>query len=87
MNLKLKVSAISLMVALCFVLGAFDMNDVQERKIAQPGESTKSKSIDYHIMVQRATQVAILALPAAGITDFKKATIRDLGGTINNIVY
>ena len=51
MNLKLKVSAISLMVALCFVLAAFDMNDVQERKIAQPGESTKSKSIDYQIMV------------------------------------
>ena len=70
MYLKIKVFAICLMVALCFVLAAFDMNDVQERKIAQPGESTKSKSIDYQIMVQRVTQVAIWGLAAAGITDF-----------------
>jgi len=44
-------------------------------------------TIEYQIMVQRATQVAIWAMPAVGIVDFKKATIRDLGGTINDVVY
>ena len=87
MNFKLKVSAISLTVALCYVLAACDVNDVQEQETAQSGESTKSESIDFQIMVQRATQAAIWAMPAAGITDFKKATIRDLGGTINDIVF
>jgi len=43
--------------------------------------------IDYQIMVQRATQTAIWAMPAVGMVDFKKATIRDLGGTINDVVY
>ncbi|MCP4983335.1 MAG: DUF1254 domain-containing protein [Gammaproteobacteria bacterium] len=43
--------------------------------------------IDYRIMVQRATQTAIWAMPAVGMVDFKKATIRDLGGTINDVVY
>lgn len=45
------------------------------------------ESIDYQIMVQRATQTAIWAMPAVALVDFKKATIRDLGGTINDVVY
>lgn len=40
------------------------------------------ETIEYQIMVQRATQEAIWAMPAVGIVDFRKATILDLGGTI-----
>ena len=43
--------------------------------------------IDCRIMVQRATQTAIWAMPAVGMVDFRKATERDLGGTINDVVY
>jgi hypothetical protein len=38
-------------------------------------------------MVQRATQAAIWAMPAAGMIDFEKATKRDLGGDVNDVVY
>ena len=53
----------------------------------QAGTSTQTNSIEYQIMVQRATQTAIWAMPAVALVDFKKATIRDLGGTINDVVY
>ena len=43
--------------------------------------------IDYKIMVQRATQAAIWGMPAAGMIDFEKATKRDLGGDVNDVVY
>jgi len=43
--------------------------------------------IEHRMMVQRATQTAIWAMPAVGMVDFKKATIRDLGGTINDVAY
>jgi len=43
--------------------------------------------IEYEIMVQRATQTAIWAMPAVGMIDFIKATRRDLGGDINDVVY
>ena len=60
--------------------------------LASCGESVKSPeltehTVDYEIMVQRATQAAIWAMPAVGIMDLQKATIRDLGGTINDVVY
>lgn len=50
------------------------------------GKATDA-DIEYQIMVQRATQTAIWAMPAVGMVDFKKATIRDLGGTINDVVF
>ena len=40
------------------------------------------EDIEYKIMVQRATQTAIWAMPAAGMFDFIKATRRDAGGDI-----
>ncbi len=49
--------------------------------------SADTSDINYQIMVQRATQTAIWAMPAVALVDFKKATIRDLGGTINDVVY
>ncbi len=51
----------------------------------QPSPSTSD--IEYQIMVQRATQVAIWGMPAAGMIDFEKATKRDLGGNVNDVVY
>jgi hypothetical protein len=49
--------------------------------------SAQVKDIEYQIMVQRATQTAIWAMPAAGMIDFIKGTRRDLGGEINDVVY
>jgi hypothetical protein len=60
---------------------------VASMSVAQADSSTQSRSIEYEIMVQRATQTAIWAMPAVALVDFKKATIRDLGGTINDVVY
>ena len=45
------------------------------------------EDIEYIIMVQRATQTAIWAMPAVGLVDFIKATRRDAGGEINDVVY
>ena len=50
-------------------------------------DDTADTDVNYQIMVQRATQTAIWAMPAVGLIDLKKATIRDLGGTINEVVY
>ncbi len=50
-------------------------------------KSADTSDIDYQIMVQRATQAAIWAMPAAGMIDFEKATKRDLGGDVNDVVY
>ncbi len=50
-------------------------------------EASDAGDIDYRIMVQRATQAAIWAMPAVGIIDFEKATKRDLGGDVNDVVY
>ena len=43
--------------------------------------------IDYQIMVQRATQTAIWAMPGVALVDFTKATKRDLGGDMNDVVF
>jgi len=43
--------------------------------------------VEYQIMVQRATQSAIWAMPAVALIDFIKATRRDLGGDLNDVVY
>jgi hypothetical protein len=60
------------------------------------GETTKTttkksfnteESVEYQIMVQRATQTAIWAMPAVALVDFIKATRRDLGGDLNDVVY
>lgn len=44
------------------------------------------EDIEYQIMVQRATQASIWAMPAVGMIDFLKAT-RRLGGDYNEVVY
>ncbi len=54
---------------------------------ALSAEDLKPNSIEYQIAVQRATQVAIWGMPAAGMIDFEKATKRDLGGDVNDVIY
>jgi len=55
----------------------------------KPVVSTTSNQGDiaYQIMVQRATQTAIWAMPAVALVDFVKATRRDLKGDLNDVVY
>lgn len=45
------------------------------------------ESIEYQIMVQRATQTAIWAMPGVALVDFFKATRRDLGGGYGDVLY
>ena len=45
------------------------------------------ESIDYQIMVQRATQAAIWAMPAVSVYDIELSTQRDLGAKFGDIVY
>ena len=45
------------------------------------------KTLEHQMMVQRASEVAIWAMPAVGMIDFEKATKRDLGGDVNDVVY
>jgi len=52
-----------------------------------PGDTDQSEYIEYEIAVQRATQAAIWGMPAVGIVDLEKATKRDLGGDVNDVVY
>lgn len=49
--------------------------------------SQSKPSIEYQIAVQRATQVAIWAMPAVSVWDIAFSTKRDLGGDIGDIVY
>lgn len=50
-------------------------------------EENSLNEIEYQIMVQRATQAAIWGMPAVGMIDLEKATKRDLGGDVNDVVY
>ena len=92
MKIKTIVFITSLVASLCFVLSACEKSEEQEqvileRAVSMEKKSTQVDSIQYQIMVQRATQTAIWAMPAVALVDFKKATIRDLGGTLNDVVY
>lgn len=45
------------------------------------------ESIQQTIRIQRACEVAIWGMPAVGMIDFEKATRRDLGGEVNDVVF
>ena len=51
------------------------------------GKTETPVDVEYQIMVQRATQTAIWAMPAVGMIDFVKATRRDVGGDYNDVIY
>ena len=63
------------------ILAVFGISEI----IAQ--EENSLNEIEYQIMVQRATQAAIWGMPAVGMIDLEKATKRDLGGDVNDVVY
>ncbi len=83
MKLAIVVGLIAGSVPLAFGLDqsllpeqSFDQTDgILERALA-------IEDIEYQIMVQRATQTAIWAMPAAGIIDFLKGIRRDLDGDL-----
>jgi hypothetical protein len=69
------------LIAMVILLATFTLSTA-------PGFAQRpTDDINYRIMVQRATQVAMWGMPGVALVDFKKATIRDLGGTINDVVY
>lgn len=45
------------------------------------------RDIQYDMLVQRATQTAIWAMPGVALVDFIKATRRDLGGDYGDVLY
>jgi hypothetical protein len=72
-------------------ISAISVGQTVEQSFDQRDDVLNSASaiddIEYTIMVQRATQTAIWAMPAVGMIDFIKATRRDLGGDLNDVVY
>ena len=68
-------------IAVLLVLSAFGVSQC----FGQDRDGTDD--IDYQIMVQRATQTAIWAMPGVALVDFIKATKRDLAGKQNDVVY
>ncbi|MEF1273059.1 DUF1214 domain-containing protein [Vibrio campbellii] len=88
--MKLKYLALSIFAATTITLGqaqasttiqSFDTTDnILER-------ASQIEDLDYKIMVQRATQTAIWAMPAVTQVDFLNATRRELGGDYNDVLY
>ncbi len=74
-------------VSFHFALMYLLLSSCTQVNVTQSKQPEQQNDIEYNVMVQRATQTAIWAIPAVGIVDFKKATARDLGGTINDVVY
>ena len=74
----------SLIVALGFTSCQQTANNSNQSTIE---EETNQKDIEYQIMVQRATQTAIWAMPGVALVDFIKATRRDLDGDYNDVLY
>lgn len=83
--MKLKYLALSIFAATTITLG-----QAQASTTIQPFDATDNilerasqiEDLEYKIMVQRATQTAIWAMPAVTQVDFLKATRRDLGEII-----
>ncbi len=63
-------------------------SDSKDKKAKVSAEQDPiEESIEYQIMVQRATQAAIWAMPGVALVDFVKATRRDLGGDYGDVLY
>lgn len=60
-----------------------------ELKQTNLDDSVKSKEVDinYEIMVQRASQTAIWAMPGVAMVDFIKSARRDIGGDYDDVLY
>ncbi len=73
-------------LAICVFATMISCNKQQSSQESIQKTETES-SIEYQLMVQRATQAAIWAMPAVALVDFVKATRRDLGGDYNDVLY
>lgn len=69
------------------ILATFISCSNQSKSTSQDETQNSEESIEYKIMVQRATQTAIWAMPAVALMDFLKVTKRDLGGDYNDVLY
>ncbi len=59
----------------------------EEHGASNEAPQASSNDINYQIMVQRATQTAIWAMPGVALVDFIKSTRRDLGGDYEDVLY
>jgi len=79
MNIAIKKPILATLTIVTLAIAGTNQADAQK--------SADTFDIEYQVMVQRATQAAIWAMPAAGMIDFEKATKRDLGGDVNDVIY
>jgi len=61
--------------------------EIETNNSIEKPSTISTENINYQIMVQRATQGAIWAMPGVGLVDFIKATRRDLGGDYGDVLY
>ena len=73
-------------LSICVFATMISCNKQQSSQESKQKTETES-SIDYQILVQRATQTAIWAMPAVGMIDFVKTTRSVLGGDYNDVIY
>ena len=60
--------------------------EIETNNSIEKPSTISTENINYQIMVQRATQGAIWAMPGVGLVDFIKATRRDLGGDYGDVL-
>ncbi|MEZ5584365.1 MAG: DUF1254 domain-containing protein [Candidatus Competibacteraceae bacterium] len=77
MKLPIKATIIAFMGALLWLTPVFSQTDNGE----------PAHSIQYEMLVQRASEAAIWAMPAVSVYDIELSIQRDLGGTLGDIAY
>ena len=87
MNISKGISVALLIVSLVACNQPTSEKLTDSIKQSSQDESQSESNIDYQILVQRATQTAIWAMPAVGMIDFVKATRRDVKGDYNDVIY
>ena len=55
--------------------------------LAGTSRAQADEELLHQMLVQRSCEAAIWAMPAVGMIDFEKATKRDLGGDVNDVIY
>lgn len=75
-----------LLLIVCVLISAAAYNNRNSNSNPSQQDIYES-SVQYKILVQRATQTAVWAMPAVALIDFIKATRRDLKGDLNDVVY
>lgn len=84
-NMNLQKSKIISLLSLLIIAISCTQNTTNRQSEEQ--QKTVNEDINHQILVQRATQTAIWAMPAVGMIDFVKATRRDVNGDYNDVIY